>query len=259
MYYEKILTDKLRLEQEIADAKKELHRLPKAKLICAKNGKGYKWYESDGHTVTYLPKKKRARAEALARRKFLEEHVVHLQREKRALERYLINTEKIPSDFTYKTLTHPGFFSLLSPYLKYESEKLTLWAEEKYERNPYHPEKCIFKTPRGFYVRSKSEVVIAMILDQYKIPYRYEAGLLLGETTIYPDFTLRHPVTGDFYYWEHFGMMDDETYTVKASKKIAQYSLNGIVPSVNLLMTFETGDEPLRLEYVRKLIEIYFT
>lgn len=54
-------------------------------------------------------------------------------------------------------------------------------------------------------------------------------------------------------------MMDDEDYVAKASKKITQYAMQGIVPSVQLLMTFETKDEPLRLEYVRNMIEFYFS
>lgn len=145
-----------------------------------------------------------------------------------------------------------------TPYLKPASQKLADWANEEYESNPYHAENCVFETPRGIKVRSKSEVLIAMTLDQYKIPYRYEDALFVGDTMIYPDFTIRHPVSGAYYYWEHFGMMDDEAYVAGASKKIAQYALSGIVPSVQLLMTFETSEEPLRLEYVRNMVEFYF-
>jgi len=259
MYHEKLLADKLRLEQEISVAKRELSQLPNMKLICSKNGNGYKWFESDGHNLTYIPKRQRSYAEKLARRRYLEEHLIYLQREKRALEHYLSNFNNALPNFTHKILEHPGFFNLLSHYVKPTSEKLALWAEEKYDRNPYHAEKCVFETPRGIKMRSKSEVLIAMMLDQYKIPYRYEDSLQLEDTLIYPDFTLRHPVTGDYYYWEHFGMMDDEDYVAKTSKKIAQYSLQGIVPSVQLIMTFETKDEPLHLEYVRNTIEFYFS
>ena len=38
MYHEKLLADKLRLEQEISVAKRELSQLPNMKLICSKNG-----------------------------------------------------------------------------------------------------------------------------------------------------------------------------------------------------------------------------
>ena len=259
MYYEKILADKLRLEREIADVKKELSHLPCTKLICTRNGNRYKWYESDGHNLTYIPKCQRRHAQELARRRYLEEQVVYLQREKRALEHYLSDFQKEFPCFQYKVLEHPEFFKLLSPYFKPVSEKLSLWAEEEYEANPYHPENCIVETLRGIKVRSKSEAMIAMALDQYKIPYRYEDSLKLGDSVVYPDFTLRHPVTGDYFYWEHFGMMDDEKYTVSASRKISQYAMCGIVPSVQLLMTFETMSQPLRLDYVKNMIEFYFS
>ena len=57
-------------------------------------------------------------------------------------------------------------------------------------------------------MRSKSEAMIAMSLYVQKIPYRYECELKLGSITLFPDFTIRHPETGEIFYWEHFGMMD---------------------------------------------------
>ena len=80
----------------------------------------------------------------------------------------------------------------------------------------------------------------------------------LGRRTYYPDFTIKHPRTGKIYYWEHFGMMDDEEYIKKACSKLQVYALNGIVPSVNLIMTFETSENPLGAEEVMELIEKYF-
>ena len=78
-----------------------------------------------------------------------------------------------------------------------------------YEKNPKYPEHLIHKTVSGIYVRSKSESMIALQLYTEKIPFRYECALQLGETTLYPDFTILHPKTGEIFYWEHFGMMDE--------------------------------------------------
>ena len=63
---------------------------------------------------------------------------------------------------------------------------------------------------------------------------------MLDGITIYPDFVIRHPVTGEYYYWEHFGIMDEEDYRNHACKKINLYCKNEILPFVNLIMTFET-------------------
>lgn len=75
---------------------------------------------------------------------------------------------------------------------------------------------------------------------------------------IYPDFTVRHPITGERMYWEHFGRMDDPEYREGACKKIKLYCDNGIIPSISLIATFETSDHPLDVERVEKIIKEFF-
>ena len=100
--------------------------------------------------------------------------------------------------------------------------------------------------------------MIDMLLHTNRIPFRYECALQLGEITIYPDFTIRHPRTGNFYYWEHFGMMDHPAYSKKVSSKLDLYISNKIIPSVQLITTYETQDHPLSSDWINKLIEHYF-
>ena len=71
-----------------------------------------------------------------------------------------------------------------------------------------------------------------------KIPYRYEEVIQLVEVTISPDFTIKHPVTGQIYYWEHFGKMDDPIYAKNVCDKIQLYISHGIIPSVQLITTY---------------------
>ena len=80
--------------------------------------------------------------------------------------------------------------------------------------------------------------IIDMLLYKNGIPFRYEEKLVLGSTTIYPDFVIRHPVTGKYYYWEHFGMMDEEEYRNNACNKIRLYCENGTIPSIQLFKGF---------------------
>ena len=98
-----------------------------------------------------------------------------------------------------------------------------------------------------------------MLLFQAKIPYRYECQIILGNIILYPDFTIRHPRTGKLYYWEHFGQMDNPEYNKKANNKLQTYISNGIIPTINLITTFETIDNPLTSNYVNELIEYYFS
>ena len=75
-------------------------------------------------------------------------------------------------------------------------------------------------------------------MSKYKIPFRYEAKLELGNNVYYPDFTIKHPKSGEVFYWEHFGMMDDLEYNIDYHRKIEEYEKHGIVPWDNLIMTF---------------------
>lgn len=127
-----------------------------------------------------------------------------------------------------------------------------------YETNTKHPEHLIHKGVANTFLRSKSEVLIDMLLRRNKIPFRYECALPLGNSVVYPDFTLRHPDSGEFYYWEHFGMMDQPSYIKKTISKLNRYATNGIIPNINLITTYETKEHPLNPEIIEKYIDYYF-
>ena len=97
-----------------------------------------------------------------------------------------------------------------------------------------------------------------MVLYRNKIPFRYECLLELGDISIFPDFTIRHPVTGQVYYWEHLGMMDNPTYNKNACSKLQLYMSNGIIPTIQLITTYETKDSPLTIEMVENIVKQYF-
>ena len=83
--------------------------------------------------------------------------------------------------------------------------------------------------------------------------------MILGDISFYPDFTIRHPRTGEVYYWEHFGMMDEPPYAKKAMSKLNLYIENQIIPSINLITTYETKDHPLDLTQIKSIINYYFS
>ena len=127
-----------------------------------------------------------------------------------------------------------------------------------FEHNEKNPEQLIHKTISGNFVRSKSEAFIAMLLHINRIPFRYECALQLGETTIFPDFTIRHPETGQIYYWEHFGLMDNPAYCKNAFSKLQLYVSGGIIPTIHLITTYETLENPLSSELVENIVQQYF-
>lgn len=138
------------------------------------------------------------------------------------------------------------------------SQELTDWMNSPNTGKPLHSEQLIHKSISGNLVRSKSETLIDMTLYVNRIPFRYESPLTIHEVTIFPDFTIRHPQTGQFYYWEHFGLMDHPDYAKRAFSKLQLYYDAGIIPSLNLITTYETRDSPLSSELVEKIIHHYF-
>lgn len=156
------------------------------------------------------------------------------------------------------TLLDQEIQKLLVSYFNSLSDELNQWQNESFESNPKYPEQKIHKTYNNIFVRSKSEAIISMSLYTHKIPFRYECILQLGETILYPDFTIRHPKTGEFFFWEHFGLMDNLDYQKNALSKLQLYTTNGIFPTIHLITTYETKDIPLSPSTVEKTIQYYF-
>lgn len=136
------------------------------------------------------------------------------------------------------------------------------WQAEKYQ-NRWEGRGFKYETPRGEKVRSKSEWMIASMLADAGVPYRYEETVGLHELyggAFHPDFTVLNKRTRKEYYWEHFGRMDDPKYVEESfMPKIIDYYTFGFIPGEKLLMTFESKDHPFDIMQVRRLIETYLT
>lgn len=255
-----MLIESQKLEKEINELQSKINELPEGKIFCTRNGNRYKWYHSTGHVQTYIPKSKHYLAEQLATKKYLTLLYKELVQEKVAVDSYLSNHEKFsPQSQLLLTDEMPEYKRLLSPYFQPISQELSNWADSSYEHNLSHPEQLVHKSSSGRLVRSKSEAMIDMLLYINKIPFRYECYMELGQVTIFPDFTIRHPQTAELYYWEHFGLMDDPSYSKNAYSKLQLYTSAGIIPGINLITTFETKNHPLSFDTIKKTIELYFS
>lgn len=256
MIHERMQKEMHRIEKEIRILEAEMQQFPPGKLICTRSGKYFKWYQSDGKKVQYIPKANRVLAEQLAAKKYISYLLEDLRNEKNAIDYYLRHhfSEKAEQMLTIM----PEYQNLISSIFTPLSKELSDWMNFPYEKNLNYPENLVHRTMAGNFVRSKSEAIIDMFLTKNQIPFRYECALYFGETVIYPDFTIRHPHTGETYYWEHFGMMDNQAYCKSTISKLQLYISNGIIPSVNLITTYETKDNPLSTEAVEKIIEYYF-
>lgn len=114
--------------------------------------------------------------------------------------------------------------------------------QQKTQRVIY-PENCIHTTIRGEKVRSKSEVIIANILYQYKFEYAYERPLrgVMTKGVRYPDFTI-FSLNGDIIIWEHLGLMSDKEYRLNWGKKKLWYEQNGFLAGRSLFISKDMSD-----------------
>ena len=150
------------------------------------------------------------------------------------------------------------YFKILQTEFQKSLGEFETWGNAEYEHSANHTQNLIHQTLAGHAVRSKSEVIIANALFLESIPYRYECALHLGETTFYPDFTILHPGTKQIWYYEHFGMMDKASYREAVYNKLKYYGNYGIIPSINLITTYETQMHPIDSTEIDYLIKKHF-
>lgn len=213
------------------------------------------------HARIYLNKHMTGLAQELAYKTLLLARQKDLLLEMSAIDSILPSLNK-PSQVELILRNKPVIASLVKmrtgdsdPSLAHELE---VWNKEPHQPNPRYAEHLTVQSVNGYFVRSKSEAMIDMLLTTYGIPFRYEGSICINGVTYHPDFTIRHPETGDYYLWEHFGMIDDEGYCRRNLPKIPLYANLGFIPGRNMILTFETGDQPLNMQYVEDLIKYYF-
>lgn len=104
----------------------------------------------------------------------------------------------------------------------------------------------VHRTTRGELVRSKSEVIIANLLDSMGVPYSYEQPFVGQDGSVrYPDFTVEDAESGRRLLVEHLGLLDRPDYKSRWEKKLLWYRKMGVKPieegqsDMGLLITSE--------------------
>ena len=141
--------ERQRLEAEVVDVQKKLTTMPPGKLICSRNGTRYKWYQSDGHSKIYIPKKNRALAEQLAEKQYLSNLLEDLLHEKRAIDFYLSHHRLDVGKSEKLLLNESEVQRLLSTKYKTKSKELQDWSKADYERYARYPEQLIYQGMSG--------------------------------------------------------------------------------------------------------------
>ncbi|MGI6055829.1 MAG: hypothetical protein ACOYBD_02410 [Bilifractor sp.] len=147
---------------------------------------------------------------------------------------------------------------LVQPYIYTDEEFVKYWLGSYETGGNDIKGDCVYLTEKGDSVRSKSEKMIADKLFYMKIPYVYEPTLRLDKGgIIFPDFAVLNIRTREWYYFEHFGMMDSPDYCKKAQQKLDLYAENGIFPGEKLLLSFESSQKGISMRLLELLSSRY--
>ena len=227
---------------------------PKEKLRSRKKGSHYQYYLEKNKKRTYIPKKNIETARKIAQRDYYQKLLPGLLKNLKAMQQFSkeYNTTSLEQSYTNLSAARK---QLVEPIFIDNETYASQWQTKNYERKKDIPDGS-YMTQKDEAVRSKSEIIIANILNSKKIPYHYEYPVQLHNgNIIHPDFFCLNKRTRQEFYWEHCGKMDDPIYTTSMTQRITDYSKTGIIPGKNLILTFETAKNPLETKVIERLIE----
>lgn len=242
------------------DKENVLANAPKGFLRISSNGDRVQYFikqDSKESNGTYIRGENSHIARALAQRDYDKKVLRAIEQELKAIQKYLSHVPEIKPEQIYENL-HKERQKLVLPIQQSEKEYVEGWESVEYQGKGFHENTPEFFTAKGERVRSKSEVIIADLLNREGIPYRYEYPIMLkGIGKVHPDFTVLHVKERKELYWEHLGMMDNADYAEKAVQKISTYAQNGILPGEGLILTYETQRCPINQKQILLLIQHY--
>ena len=244
-----------RVRRELGNAKKQ--EFESLKLYAFWHRDKYQYYiKQNGidNAKTYIRRKELKKAKALAQIEYLEKLEKALMKKLMELKRFRNQTIENPFICVEKSM-NAGKVELVSPVYISDELYIAEWLEQKYEKMGFKEGAPEFYSRQGLRLRSKSEVIIADMLDEMKVPFLYEKPLKLKYGIVHPDFTILNITNRQEIYWEHLGMMDDSDYRNNAFSKIRNYEESGIYQHDRLIWTFETGKYPLNTRELRKMIK----
>ena len=260
-----------RVKKELESRKKELLQIKKEKeqalkgvpkgtlRISCSQGRTqfYHRKEKEDRRGTYITAKEHNLVKKLAQKEYDQKVLRAVEAELRAVERCRSYCNLREPESIYEQL-HKERKNLITPIRPSDEDFLKQWEAVEYVGKGFAENAPEYYTARNERVRSKSEWMIANLLKDAEIPYRYEYPIYLkGLGQVYPDFMVLNGKNRQEFYWEHFGRMDDAEYLERALYKISMYEQNGIYLGEKLLVTFETSASPLNPKVVINKIEQY--
>ena len=248
------------LQQVIDFLQMQLEKAPEGTLYSTSSHSQAQWQRIVGSKRSYLSKGKTKLIRALAQKKYNTLLLDDFKRQRSVLDQ-LVNSY-VPQNGEKIFMSMGDWWrEQIVPLNIPDSDFADLWQSLRYKGKTI--ENTGLLTAKGECVRSKSEIIIADVLANLGIPYRYEFPheLKCVESSrcvkVYSDFTCLNVRTRKEFVWEHFGMMDDAEYAQNAVVKIEMYQNSGYFLGDNFIFTMESRDKPLNSQMVQKLAKKY--
>ncbi len=262
MTLDSMITQRIRyLKKAISRLEKELAQAPVGKLRGSRHGKSWQYYYRERPEIehgTYLRQTRKQDmklAERLAQKDYDRRMLQQYQREENLLIKLYTHRTKQTADDIFYSIPEAKR-RLVIPLEQPSDIEVQKWLETQYEKKSTFDSGASYRSGRGEIMRSKSEVIIANRLEVNHVPYLYEKPLYLeGLGQIHPDFTIWNRNRRCELYWEHFGLLDDQNYRDRALQRMLAYSQNGIYIGDRLLITGETNNVRLNIDYIDAIIK----
>lgn len=248
------------LERLCSEKEKALEHAPDGILRGVRHRKGFQYFQKkDGYdkSGTYIKAGNKELAEKLGQKDY------DRRIQKAALSE--ISLWKKPCRFfaDSKILTVEEIYdslplweqAVVHPIRKPVEQFVKEWKDQTYKGLPFLPDDHSAYFYKGIRMRSMSEVMIAMLLDTYDIPFLYEKPLkLTKDLTVHPDFSTLDVGSRTEVYWEHMGMMDNPKYYQDAVQKISSYMYSDLYLGDRLIITQGTSYSTLDMREAEKLL-----
>lgn len=206
---------------------------------------------------TYLKKDDLDVVTGIARKRFIEKSMPKLRKTLKMLEQLCEKYYPYDPSEVLKDLS--GVYANISvKEINRDSDKAGLeWLELKEVPNEFFADNLRHITTSGRIVRSKSEAIIANLLDANNIFYKYEVEVEIENKKYYPDFAIFRKSDNRIIFWEHFGLMCNEDYANAMLHKINDYHSAGIILWDNLMMTSDTLEGGIDAKRINNMIKFF--
>ena len=204
---------------------------------------------------TYLKKEDLDVMAGIKRKRFIGKSIPKIRKALKILEQ--LSEKYYPYDPSEIINNLSGIYSNI-PITEFNRERNGAsleWLGLKEVQNDFFTENLRHITASGRIVRSKSEAIIADLLDSNNISYKYEVEIDVGNKKYFPDFAVFRKNDNTIIYWEHFGLMCNEDYANAMLNKINDYHSAGIILWDNLIMTADSLEGSIDAKRINNMIK----